>query len=117
MTKSRRKDCWTAPWRYVTAYRVSRHYGGPEEGGWWYNWWEPLESVRLLSPVRAYQGRKWEIYPPMPVRAENIRAALAAKYAEENWGDIYSVLDGEEVRVVPEEVRFEDATKHVPHYE
>ena len=22
---------------YVNAYEVTRHYGGPEEGGWWYN--------------------------------------------------------------------------------
>lgn len=22
----------------VSVYAVTRHYGGPEEGGWWYNW-------------------------------------------------------------------------------
>jgi len=26
---------------YVNAYRVSRAYGGPEEGGWWYDVGEP----------------------------------------------------------------------------
>jgi len=24
--------------RFVSVYEVSRHYGGPEEGGWWYDW-------------------------------------------------------------------------------
>ena len=23
---------------YVTLYLITRHYGGLEEGGWWYNW-------------------------------------------------------------------------------
>ncbi len=29
---------------YVNVYRVSRHYGGPEEGGWHYDIGEPVES-------------------------------------------------------------------------
>lgn len=31
--------------KYVNAYIVTRHYGGPEEGGWWFNAGEPLASV------------------------------------------------------------------------
>jgi hypothetical protein len=23
---------------FASEYLVSRHYGGPEEGGWWYDW-------------------------------------------------------------------------------
>lgn len=34
---------------YVNAYLVCRVYGGPEEGGWWFNAGEPLASV----PVEA----------------------------------------------------------------
>jgi hypothetical protein len=34
---------------YVNAYAVTRNYGGPEEGGWYYNAGEPLASV----PIRA----------------------------------------------------------------
>lgn len=34
---------------YINAYAVTRHYGGPEEGGWWYNAGEPLASV----PIQA----------------------------------------------------------------
>ena len=25
---------------FVSKYLVSRHYGGPEEGGWWYDRWQ-----------------------------------------------------------------------------
>jgi len=32
---------------HVTAYSVTQHYGGPEEGGWWYHWREPVESVKV----------------------------------------------------------------------
>lgn len=26
----------------VTTYTVERLYGGPEEGGWWYDWYTPI---------------------------------------------------------------------------
>jgi hypothetical protein len=34
----------------VTVYEISRHYGGPEEGGWWYDWYTPVCSVPLIDP-------------------------------------------------------------------
>jgi hypothetical protein len=37
---------------YVNAYRVSRAYGGPEEGGWWYDVGEPMASVPIHSEHR-----------------------------------------------------------------
>ena len=38
-----RKGRWA-----VTTYRVTRCYGGPEEGGWWYNWWQ-VHRVRTFA--------------------------------------------------------------------
>jgi hypothetical protein len=32
---------------YVNAYAVSRNYGGPEEGGWWYDSGRPLASIPI----------------------------------------------------------------------
>lgn len=29
---------------YLNVYIVTQAYGGPEEGGWWYNCWEPEEG-------------------------------------------------------------------------
>lgn len=34
---------------YLNVYAVTRHYGGPEEGGWYYNSGRPLASV----PIKA----------------------------------------------------------------
>jgi len=36
-----------SPRKYVNAYLVSREYGGPEEGGWWYDVGTPLTSMPL----------------------------------------------------------------------
>lgn len=32
---------------WVNAYRISRHYGGPEEGGWWYDWHTCIASMPI----------------------------------------------------------------------
>jgi hypothetical protein len=32
---------------YVVVTHVTRHYGGPEEGGWWYDW-TSIEDVRKV---------------------------------------------------------------------
>ena len=47
---------------YAIAVRTTRHYGGPEEGGWWYDW-NQIEEVRraftyrqLLTHVRELRS-------------------------------------------------------------
>lgn len=37
---------------YVSAYVVDRQYGGPEEGGWWY---DSYEWLKVSIPFRALQ--------------------------------------------------------------
>lgn len=32
---------------YVVAYEIARLYGGPEEGGWYYDWVNVLESYQV----------------------------------------------------------------------
>jgi hypothetical protein len=50
---------------YITVYHQYRAYGGPEEGGWWYDWTEVdchllvgrdkrHKLPRLLREARAY---------------------------------------------------------------
>lgn len=34
---------------FVNAYIVTRHYGGPEEGGWWWNQKTPIASVPFAA--------------------------------------------------------------------
>jgi hypothetical protein len=87
---------------FVTAYGISRHYGGPEEGGWWYDWWEPVESV----PV-AYSN------------AEVMKAQMEIKHdgVNSNPTDRFSVLgNGEDLAVVIEDEINEFRTTERPHY-
>ena len=45
-----RKGRWA-----VTTYRVTCCYGGPEEGGWWYNWWQ-VHNVRTFATQAAAES-------------------------------------------------------------
>lgn len=33
----------------VSEYFVTRHYGGPEEGGWYYDWWNFHRTMRAFA--------------------------------------------------------------------
>src|SRR5262249_53486051 len=51
--KGRRNPTW-----YVNLYRVTREYGGPEEGGWYFNVFTPdleIPSIPMGSYERAYE--------------------------------------------------------------
>lgn len=38
---------------WLNVYHLDRHYGGPEEGGWWYDTWTPVDCRSLgRVPVR-----------------------------------------------------------------
>lgn len=37
---------------YVNAYAVHQHYGGPAEGGWYYNSGEPIASVPAIAVAK-----------------------------------------------------------------
>lgn len=36
--------------KYVNVYLVQQAYGGPEEGGWWYDWGQPHVSIPEECP-------------------------------------------------------------------
>jgi len=73
---------------YVNTYLVERCYGGPEEGGWWYDCGEPMDS------------RLCDSYEEML----KVREEMEKKCQEENKGrpPIYSVLSNGELRVATE---------------
>jgi hypothetical protein len=62
---------------YITVYSTVRRYGGPEEGGWWYNQSIVVDYKRANNIV---EGRK-------------IARIFREKYPD--IGDIYSVNGGE----------------------
>ena len=86
---------------FVNVYAVTRHYGGPEEGGWWFNAGEPVES----HYVQAGQ------------EGDDFIAAAEARAAEESSGDIYSVRGGVEHSVMVEAHPARCWPARTPHYE
>jgi hypothetical protein len=47
-----------SPPRYVNAYDTNQAYGGPEEGGWWFDTGEPLASVPVYTDEEADAARE-----------------------------------------------------------
>lgn len=86
--------------KWVNVYEVTRHYGGAEEGGWWYNQYNPIERKLVL--------RK---------NAEAHREFMQEQYAECVEGNIYSVLGGTDIAVWVEDKRGQLEPSSRPHYE
>lgn len=86
---------------WVNVYEVTREYGGPEEGGWWYNWVECIDARYV--PVEGY--------------AETAKKKLEEEYGYVKRGNIYSVLGGAELYVMVEGSRASRQSLRRPHYE
>jgi len=85
----------------VNVYYVTRHFGGPEEGGWWFNLSLPVAHADKLTDEEAAE----------------LQDTFEKLYRSHEDGDIYSVNGGIEVYVSIEEEPFESATKEKPRYE
>lgn len=88
------------PLVFVNVYAVERCYGGPEEGSWFYNHYSCLET-----------------YPTREENAEAVEEFLENQYEDEAYGDISSVLGGQEITVRIEDKPAESATREKPRYE
>ena len=66
--------------RYLNVYRVEQSFGGHEEGGWWYDAGEPLESVLVDNEEEEKQVKaKLESrYAPSPDDHERMRGRTSA---------------------------------------
>jgi hypothetical protein len=87
---------------FVNIYTITRHYGGPEEGGWWYNWSECREVI------------------PVQNKYSDVMAEEAEKRYTTNghkFGNIYSVLGGQDVDVRIEANPKESESESRPYYE
>lgn len=83
--------------RHVTVYEVTLQYGGPEEGGWWYNYYHPV----LTRSVRDN------------AHAARVAEVLAAQHLTPtpHWSSDTSYMVRYESR------RYEHRTTRRPHYE
>ena len=68
-----------AEWWSVGVYQRGREYGGPEEGGWWYDSGPLVEHrrVRVYENFAEAQARVQELYAE--IRAEGWLSELAVK--------------------------------------
>jgi len=112
---------------YVNLYRVTRHYGGPEEGGWWYDAGEPLASVPIPGVWRSDEYPKAEIpleWKPrtqlLPVSIDDFvreKERLMDLFVFEKWGSICSMRGGADIAVRSEEHMARNWPERRPHYE
>lgn len=88
------------PIKWVNVYKITRHYGGSEEGGWYYNWKECVESV---------EADLFEL--------DDVINELQEEYHKQSTGDIYSVLGGVLYTVEVESKEAESESTERPYYE
>lgn len=89
---------------FVNVYLIDRAYGGPEEGGWWYDTGQAIRSEQYSSQEEA----------------EEARDAEKAWCNEENRhrrSDIGSVLSEGKYVVYIEDDPGADFPTYTPHYE
>lgn len=85
---------------FVTAYSITREYGGPEEGGWWYNRYKMLETYPVKNKISSL-----------------MKEELEKQYKNKKRGNIYSVLGGVDIEVIVERRQGDNETKERPVYE
>lgn len=123
---------------YVNAYAVTRHYGGPEEGGWWYNRGTPLASIPIPCVFTTAHDRDGDDgYCTGCFTDEGERRAicahtewkpdanaqgymtdyLKAAFADVKEGNIYSVLGGTDVQIQTDTEMAYEWPRSRPHYE
>lgn len=128
---------------YVNAYEVTREFGGPEEGGWYFNQRSPIASI----PIKAisteghdddcwncrmaregktdphtnepYKFCRWgfNLDVASPEQQDMFTEHLKELYADVNEGSIYSVLGGSELLVCTQDHPAEFEPSERPHYE
>lgn len=99
---------------YVNAYSISRHYGGPEEGGWWYDVHEPIMSVRVDENDIAPTLHEEDVEDA----AKRIKELYVQRFRPmQPKHNRYSMIGGADIVVVIEETFAEFYPKERPRYE
>ena len=111
---------------YVSVYSTTQHYGGPEEGGWYYHWYSFIEArqypTKLQARAVAAELRKLTREENRRRRdAVNRQLAKGANMDSFSMDDPEPLWTHEEVdsalSVLVEATAGENKTTHRPHYE
>jgi hypothetical protein len=128
---------------YVNAYEVSRPYGGPEEGGWWYDSYSPLASIPVLADVveghdnscytcscarenaiEEGEGNKpkfckwgYQLIAKDNDQVEMFKAHLENCYGNMREGSLGSVLGGTDIQICVEDHPAKQSPETRPRYE
>ncbi len=109
--------------QYVSAYTVQKAYGGSEEGGWWYDVYELIDTIPVATRTAAEKVRKFleEKYKNENEERGPLDSARGFEKLPEGTED-YQIPkgftgDASEVRIIIEDTPGEMATKGRPHYE
>lgn len=86
--------------RYINIYRLDRHYGGPEEGGWWYDSGTPEGS--LVLPDDATEEDATEAVAVLRTVWQYRNRMVSVLYPEDGW-DYSVVLEDEPAAAYPTE--------------
>jgi hypothetical protein len=96
---------------YIHCYEVRQEYGGPEEGGWWYDSGEPVEDWKLLMCEDAEQAY-------FVCRALNTAETVRAKEEEDyEYTSVLSYKSRHYAYTVEDTPMAEAYPKARPHYE
>ena len=101
---------------YINVYLADRAYGGPEEGGWYYDYGVPVESRRVLSPTDYLRPENY-VNPHSEYETE--LAFLTARYDRLNQGrpEVHSVNSVGRYIVIEEDGFANGYPETIPHYE
>ena len=116
---------------YVSMYEVSRNYGGPEEGGWWYDAYELKSSKKFYDQEEAEKFEDALIHgiEAQGLNEEDLSSARGMDtYPDPSQGDpMYDHSDADIPRgfagaptnytVYIEDFPGQNETKERPHYE
>lgn len=105
-----------APVFYVSIYEVARAYGGPEEGGWWYDAYEYIETVDKFNDEDAAINKARELNDKFRETNEELSSSRGFEFLPEDTDDSQIPLgfsgSARNLRaVVEEEMGQEDISK------
>lgn len=89
------------PYLWMTVYKHDRAYGGPEEGGWYYDCGEPVLHVPLLKCLDV----------------DAVRAELEQLFSNEGRPSVSSVLSRGQYRIDVDYEPGKAYPEETPHYE